>query len=409
MGRTPLDKGPLEGIKVIDWTIWQFGPVATMMLGDMGAEIIKIESPDGDPGRGMGSMSRIASSLAGGRTAYFEGNNRNKKSITLDLRKPEAKEIVYKLVKDADVFVQNFRTGVAERQGLGYETLKKINPKIIYASGNGFGAEGPDATRPAFDTAGQARAGMMFAAVPAGSDPRAVGGGVADQMGGITLCQGILSALVARSIHGVGQKVDVSHLGSLIWLQGLAISMGLLNGRFMPPGDRTNAANPLSNSYRCKDDNWLQFVNLQSDRYWPTFCRLLGAERLIENPKFSTMQARSQNAHELIAIFDKIFATKTADEWEAGIAKAGDLVYARVQRLSDLPSDPQVIANEYIADVHHPVLGDIKLANHPVRFSETPTRIRSTAPELGEHTEDVLLGLGYTWEQIAELHEKGAI
>jgi crotonobetainyl-CoA:carnitine CoA-transferase CaiB-like acyl-CoA transferase len=249
----------------------------------------------------------------------------------------------------------------------------------------------------------------MFAAVPAGGDPRAVGGGIADQMGGITLCQGILTALVARSIHGVGQKVDVSHLGSLIWLQGLAISMGLLNGAFLPPGDRTNAANPLSNSYRCKDDNWLQFVNLQSDRYWPTWCKLLNLEHLVEDPKFSTLKARAENARELIQICDKVFATKTADEWEKLIRSAGDLVYARVQRWSDLPNDPQVIANDYITNVQHPVLGKIKLANHPVRFSETPTSIRSVAPELGENTEEILLSLGYTWEQIAELREKGAL
>jgi crotonobetainyl-CoA:carnitine CoA-transferase CaiB-like acyl-CoA transferase len=401
--------GPLSGIKVVDWTIWQFGPVCTMMLGDLGAEVIKIEARNGDPGRAMRTMTGVSTALAGGRVAYFEGNNRNKKSITVDLTKPEGREIVYKLVKGADVFVQNFRTGVADRMGLGYEKLKEINPRIIYAAGNGLGPKGPDATRPAYDGIGQARGGMMYAAIPAGADPRMVGGGVADQMGGIMMAFGVIAALCGRELHGVGQKVDVSHLGSVVWLQGLAVSTGLLNKTWRPPADRTTAANPMVNTYKCKDGKWITFMNLQADRYWPDFCRNLGLERLIEDPKYATMQARAQNARELIAIIDAQFLTKDSKEWEGIMSKGGDMIFSLVQQLSDLETDPQIIANEYIKAVDHPVLGKIKLANHPIHYSETPSGIYSTAPELGEHTEDVLLSLGYEWEDIAKLRDAEVI
>lgn len=405
-----MDRRPLDGVTVVDWTVWQFGPVSTMMLGDLGADVVKIESPQGDPGRAMRATNRSAAPLAGGRTAYFESNNRNKRSITLDLRRPEARQVVYKLVARSDVFVQNFRVGVAERMGMGYETLKRYNSRLIYASGSGFGELGPDAARPTFDATGQARAGIMSANALPGDDPRPLAGGVADQVGGIMLAFGVLSALVARNTHGIGQRVDVSHLGSLMWLQGLAISMGLLNGRFTAPGDRASAANPLVNRYQCRDGRWIQFMNLQADRYWPDFCKLVGRVDLVENPKFENMMVRSENSRELIVLLDHIFATKTYDEWEAEIKRVSrDIVYARVQSLSELELDPQVIANEYIAQVDHPTLGKVKLANHPVHYSETPARISRTAPELGQHTEEVLESLGYSWEQMAQLRELGAL
>ena len=195
--------GPLKGIRVLDWTMWQFGPMSAAMMGDMGADVIKIEALDGDAGRAVARASTLAPMLPGGRNAYFEANNRNKRGIAVNLKTPEGKAIVHKLVETADVFVENFRQGVAERLDIGYETLREINPMIVYGSATGYGPNGPDSALPSFDGCGQARGGLMISATPADAEePVRVSQGVSDQMGAIMLCQGVLAALVARHIQG---------------------------------------------------------------------------------------------------------------------------------------------------------------------------------------------------------------
>ena len=406
----------LEGIKVVDWTIWQFGPIAATMMADLGAEVIKVESLDGEPGRAVFTAGGVDRTLDGGRNAYFEANHRNKKAIAVNLKQPEGQEILYKLVADADVFLQNFRQGVAERLGLGYEKLHEINPRLIYGSGSGYGPLGPDSDKPALDSAAQARSGLMYTTGPDGSEPYPVQGVIGDQIGGITLAFGVMAALVARSIHGIGQKVDVSHLSSSMWLQGLAISMRLLTTH-KPDSEvntsrnirREEAYNPLSNYYSCKEGRWIMLANLQGDRYWGPFAKAMGIEHLIDDPRFHDTVARAENRAELIGMLDEIFAEKTYEEWDEIFRQSGDLIYSKVQRLSELTDDPQVVANGYIAGVEHPVLGPVKLADHPVRYSETPHRISSVAPELGQHTEEVLLELGYDWGDIARLQDAGVI
>src|SRR5712691_4680100 len=208
---------PLDGVRILDWTIWQQGPVATMMLGDLGAEVIKLEERvGGDPGRGVMSVAGVLIGTSEGHNFYFEANNRHKKSLTLDLKKPEAKEIVYKLVEKSDVFAQNFRKGVAARLGLDYQTLSQYNPKLIYASASGYGPEGPDSGEPSFDYMGLARSGIMNAVGEPDMDPQSITGGIADQMGAIMLAYGVMTALVVRERYGIGQEVDTSHLGSMM-------------------------------------------------------------------------------------------------------------------------------------------------------------------------------------------------
>jgi crotonobetainyl-CoA:carnitine CoA-transferase CaiB-like acyl-CoA transferase len=256
----------------------------------------------------------------------------------------------------------------------------------------------------------------MYATGPEGTDPYPIQGVVADQIGGITLSWGILAALMARSIHGVGQKVEASHLSSSMWLQGLAVGMTLLTSH-KPDSEinlsvhrsRESAYNPLANYYKCREGRWIMLANFQADRYWPDFARAMEIEDLIEDPRFVDTFARGENRVELIHILDRQFAQKTYPEWEAVLRESGDFIFARVQRLSELEDDPQVIANDYITDVDHPVLGPVKMADHPIRYSETPHSIRSVAAELGEHTEEVLLELGYDWPDIVRLHDAGVI
>jgi crotonobetainyl-CoA:carnitine CoA-transferase CaiB-like acyl-CoA transferase len=401
---------PLDGVRVIDWTIWQQGPVAGAMLADLGADVIKLEEREsGDPGRGILSMAGV--DLTDRPNFYFEANNRNKKSITLDLKQQEAREIVYGLVEKSDVFVQNFRKGVAGRLGLDYATLKKHNPKLIYASATGYGPEGPDSAEPSFDYLGLARSGIMNATGEPDMPPLAIAGGVADQMGAIMLAYGILAALLAREKHGVGQEVDASHLGSMAMLQGLSLSSKLMMGFPLGRAFRNQAGNPLWNHYRCQDDKWLALAMLQPDRYWAHFSVAIGRPELADDERFADLRARGANAGACIAILDEVFASKSRAGWIHTLrGSPGDFIFSVVNSVDDLPTDPQILANDYVVDFEHPQHGTTKVMGMPVKLAETPGQLRMPAPELGQHTEEILLDvLGYDWDRVTELRKREVI
>jgi crotonobetainyl-CoA:carnitine CoA-transferase CaiB-like acyl-CoA transferase len=403
---------PLAGIRIIDWTIWQQGPVATMLLSDLGAEVIKIEERvGGDPGRGVMSLMGVMLGTTSQRNFYFEANNRNKKSITLDLKKQKAREIVYKLAEKSDVFVQNFRKGVAAKLGIDYPTLSRYNPKLIYANATGYGPLGPDSGEPSFDYMGLARSGIMTAVGEPNLPPQSITGGIADQMGAIMLAYGVLAAIVARERLGIGQEVDASHLGSMMILQGLNLSCKLIVGTEFGRTYRGKAPNPLWNHYRCADDKWICLAMAQADRYWSDFCKALGIQELEKDPRFDNIQVRAQHCEELIKILDKVFAGKPREEWMRTLKTAeGDFIYTVVNAISDLPQDPQMLANDYIVDFNHPTMGPIKEVGMPVRLSKTPGQVQAPAPEFGEHTEQVLIDLlGYSWEDIARLKDEEVI
>jgi CoA:oxalate CoA-transferase len=402
--------GPLDGIRIIDWTIWQQGPVATQMLADLGAEVIKIEERErGDPGRGITAVAGSAT-VKSGRNYYFEANNKHKKSIALNLKQPEAREIVHRLAARSDVFVQNFRKGVAQRLGLGYAELAALNPRIIYASASGYGPEGPDSGEPSFDYLGQARSGIMNAIGTGSTAPSYVYGGIADQMGAIMLAYGVLAALFARERTGIGQEVDASHLGSMMALQGLNVVARTIMGKEFPRNTRANAFNPLWNHYRCADDKWISLAMLQPDRYWKNFCEVVGKPELVEDPRFAEPKVRGRNAAALVAIFDEVFAARPRDEWMRVLKGRGDFIYTIVNSVSDLPEDPQVRANNYVVEYDHPALGNLTLLGMPVKLSATPGEPRGHAPELGEHTELLLTEmLGYSWDDVARLREANVI
>jgi crotonobetainyl-CoA:carnitine CoA-transferase CaiB-like acyl-CoA transferase len=401
----------LDGIRVIDWTIYQQGPVATMMLADLGAEVIKIEDRrGGDPGRGVMGLGGLLFGASGTRNFYFEANNRHKKSITLDLKKPQARDVVYGLVAKSDVFVQNFRKGVAARLGLDYATLSRHNPKLIYASASGYGPFGPDSGEPSFDYLGLARSGIMMAAGEPDMPPLNIQGGIADQMGAILLAYGVLAALVVRERQGVGQEVDASHLGSMSFLQGLNLACRAITGKAFKRMPRAAVKSALWNHYCCADGKWIALAMAQQDRYWTDFCRVLGISEVTSDPRFATIADRAENARELVAILDGVFASRPRDEWLKIFRTGGDFIYTPVNAVADLPDDPQMTANDYLVDYDHPRWGKVQIVGMPVRLGETPGNPKGAAPELGEHTEAILTELlGYSWEEIAHLKEAEVI
>jgi len=400
---------PLDGIRVIDWTIWQQGPVASLMLGDLGADVIKIEERvGGDPGRGV--LKAQGLDLRDRPNFYFEANNRNKRSLTVDLKKPAGVAIVQRLAERADVFVQNFRKGVAARLGLDAATLRAQNPRLVYASASGYGPEGPESGAPSFDYLGLARSGIMYSAGEPDDDPLAIAGGIADQMGAIMLAYGIVVALLARERTGRGQEVDASHLGSMAWLQGLGLSARLMLGRALPRQARRFATNPLWNHYRCGDGLWLALSMLQPDRYWERFCAVLEIPEAAADARFKSMLDRMMNAGECIALLDQVFARRPRAEWLRRLAEGGDFIYSIINAVDDLPDDPQMQANGYVTAFEHPAFGPTQVVGLPVRLSDTPGSIRLPAPEFGQHSEAILTEvLGYSWEEIGRLREAEVI
>jgi crotonobetainyl-CoA:carnitine CoA-transferase CaiB-like acyl-CoA transferase len=397
--------GPLSGIRVVEAAFFQNGPFAGALLADLGAEVIKIEQPElGDPGRGSG--------LLDGRlhtTAYFQAQNRTKRGIALDLHKPEARAVVYRLVERADVFLQNFRQGVAERLGLGYGDLRAHNPGLIYASVTGLGRRGPDSHLPVMDVIGVGRSGYMLLNQPEGGEPYYTGGGaLGDQMGAVTLAFAILGALVHKARTGEGQELEVSQLGSLVMLQNLALHHHLLVGESRVHPGRRHVRNPLWNTYCCGDGLWLVLGMSRADRFWPAFCEAVERPDWLAEPRYATMALREQCAAELIAEMDAHFASRPRVHWLDRLRRA-ELLAGPVQDFEQLRADPQVLANKYITDMAVDFGETVQVAANPVWYSQTPVTPPGRAPELGQHTEEVLLELGYDWDQIGALRRAGAI
>jgi crotonobetainyl-CoA:carnitine CoA-transferase CaiB-like acyl-CoA transferase len=402
--------GALDGIRVIEFAMMQNGPAAGYMLGDMGAEVIKIERPQlADSIRGMQSYGE-SSLVYKGVHLFYETPNRSKKGITLDLKKEKGKEILYRLVSRADVFFTNFSKRVCSDLGCDYEILCKYNPNIIYGRAAGYGTRGPEPEGRSFDTAAQARSGFMMQTGEKDGPPAMSTAALFDQLGATMLTYGILAALVARERTGIGQEVEASLLGSAIHLQAQTVNQACTSGRPVARHARERSRNPLGNHYKCADDKWIMLAEPQSDRFWHVFCDAVGISDIENEPRFATALARRESYAEFIKILDRVFATKPRDEWLKILAeKAPGFACAPVNELVDLPKDPQVLQNEYIVDFDHPVMGPVKQVGFPVWFSKTPSKIACKAPEFGEHTEMVLLDNGYTWEEIETLRNEKVI
>ncbi len=404
--------GPLAGIRILEMAIWHAGPGANYMLGDLGAEVIKIEQPEvGDPERGYTRLegSRI---MDPDRPIglLFHITNRNKKGITLDLTKEEGKQILYRLVEKSDVFLQNFRPGVTARLGADYQTLKKFNPKLIYVNVSGYGPKGPESSLRGQDYIGLARSGFLSAVHSGDDELPHVTGAIADHMTCTTTAYGILAALVARERMGIGQEIHTSLFGSMLGLQSVRIGQTLMMGREPAPRRRREMLNPIYNHYRCADDKWIALAVLATDRVWPDVCKALAMEELEKDPRFDSTEKRAENCRELIEILDRTFATKPRDEWLVLLRQYRRIICSPILDPLDLVDDPQTMENDYIVELEDHELGRIKQVGCPVTFSETPAQVQSPSPMFGQHTEDVLMEIGgYTWEDIAHFRESGAI
>ncbi len=399
--------GPISGIRVIEITTFHQGPTAGSLLGDMGADVIKVEPKAGDPGRGFMRVIGVMQNIKG-RNHFFEACNRSKRSIVLDLKKKKGLEIFLKLIDSADVFLTNLSIDAPYRMGINYEALSARNPGLIYAHVSGWGREGADANAPCYDYVGLARAGTMMMCGEEGAPPQNIVPGLADYLGGVMGAFSVCAALYAREKTGKGQLVDTSQFGAMINLETTTLAAACMHGQEYPRPVRAKARNPLYNHYKCRDGKWIAIALLQPDRGWSTFCKVTGLEELEHDPRFENLEVRGEHAAEMVSILDEKFATRTREEW-MDIFKGADLIYAPVQSALEVAGDPQAMANDYFVWFDHPVFGRTKTIGFPWMFHGTPASIKREAPELGQHTEEILLELGFNWDDISSLKSEEVI
>ena len=403
--------GVLEGVKVVSMELMEATPAASVWLADWGADVIKLEPLTGDQFRGTPGVRAGATwvDLRGGVRVNprFQLLNRNKRSIAVDLKQQIGKEVAYRLVKQADVFMSNNELGALDKLQMDFETLRRINPRIIYAFVNAYGTEGPDKDGPGYDrVSAWARAGFQYAIGEPGSVPPSQRSGMMDRTVASHLVAGVLAALLHRERTGEGQKLGISLYHSAVWTLGGDIQMAL-TGKPLPKDDRTKAANPLWSSFCCGDGRWLCLGMLRPDPYWGRFCEAIGRPDLEHDPRFSDSDKRTQNCQELVRILDELFATKDVADWEER-CREYDLIYSRVQSPTEVTTDAQALANEFFVDLRHPA-GPMQLIASPVKFFQNPASVRSPAPEIGQNTEEILADIGYGHEEIALMKDRKII
>ena len=395
--------GPMDGVKVVEVGMWVAGPAAAAMLGDWGADVVKIEPPDGDPFRGL------LSGIVDGVSPPFELDNRNKRSVGLNLSLPEGREVAAALVDQADVFVTNARPGALARAGLDWDTVSARNPRLVYAHVTGYGLTGEDADRAAYDVgAFWSRAGVAASLTPEGEALPYQRGGMGDHMAGMAAAGAVAAALYARERSGEGQLVSTSLLRIGMYMLGWDVNMSLRLGVPTMPMTVVAPPNPLISAYEAGDGKRFWMLGLQGDRHWPDVLRAVGRPEWADDERFTDLMARFANSAELVRELNAIFATRSMSEW-AEVFDREDVWWAPVQHAHDLIDDP--IARAAGGFVSVPVDGaePIEMVASPIDFAGTPWSPRSMPPEFAQHTEEVLLELGHDWDRIIELKELGAI
>jgi crotonobetainyl-CoA:carnitine CoA-transferase CaiB-like acyl-CoA transferase len=396
------NEGALAGIRVLDLTRVLAGPYCTMFLGDLGAEVVKVEQPGvGDDTRGWGPP------FAGGESAYFLSVNRNKKSLTVDLKSPEGVALIRRLAERADVLIENFRPGAMDRLGLGEKELRAANPKLVYASLSGFGADGPMADIPGYDLIVQAWGGLMSITGTQESGPLKVGVAIIDLVAGLMLGKAIVAALYAREKIGAGQKLDTSLLEAEVAALINAGSNYLVGGKV--PGRWGNAHPTIVPYQSFQTANSFLVLGAASESIWKRLCPALGRADLADDPRFAKNANRVEHRKELIDILAAVFVTRTTEEWVNVLTEA-NVPCAPVQTIDQVFAAPQVLHRNMLVAVDHPTAGRVKMAGIPVKFSATPASVRLPPPLLGQHNDDVLSSwLGMNVEEISQLKKKSVI
>ena len=390
-------KKALDGIKVLDLSRALAGPYCTMMLADMGAEVIKVEMPGtGDDSRAWGPP------FVEGESAYFMSINRNKKSITLDMKGSKALEIIMKLIKGSDVLVENFRPGAMERLGLAYQQVKAVNPRLVYCSISGFGQNGPYRMLPGFDQVLQGMGGLMSITGEPDGPPVKVGVPIADITAGMFAAYGIAIALFTREKTGSGQMVDISLLDSQVAL------LTYRAGSFFASGEipkRIGSGHPVIVPYQAfKARDVYINIAVGNDQLWEKFCKAVGLEDIMHDHRFATNAKRVQNRDEVVKAVGDLIATKNGEEWLKILTDAG-IPCGPIYTMDKIFSDPQVIHRQMVTELRHPKAGTIKVTGNPVKLSDTPGEPSVAPPLLGQHTQEVLEGLGYSAKEIEELKQ----
>ncbi len=397
--------GVLEGLKVVSMGQIVAIPAASSTMADWGADVIKLEPLTGEMHRGLKRAQGVAT---GEINWVMQVLNRNKRSLAVDLSHEAGQEIIHNLIRNADVFMCNYKRSSVKKMHIDYDTLHRINPKLIYAFISGYGAKGPDSEERGYDfTAGWARSGMMHLIGEPGTPPAPQRVGIIDSMAGSHLVSAVCAALLQRQKTGQGQNIEVSLYHTAVWSLAVDIQ-GALGGTVPVKHDRKKAQNPVWNSYQTADGRWFWLAMLQSEGAWPGFCRAIDRPELARDSRFCDLDARKEHCEELIAIIEKCLSERTMAEWEKRF-KENNCIYGKVQTPMEVINDPQALANDFFVEVEHPSAGKIRLITTPVEFSDTPATLRTTCPELGQHNEEILLELGYSWEDIAKLKEEGVI
>lgn len=394
--------GAMEGITVLDLTRVLAGPFSTMMLADMGANVIKIEQA------GKGADERQNGPFQNGESAYYMNLNRNKKGMSLNLKSPKGKEIFQEMVKKADVVVENYRPGTMDKLGLGYNDLKKINPRIIYGAVSGFGQYGPYSRRPGYDIISQAMSGLMSTTGWPGGPPTRSGTAMGDVLGGLSVTIGILAAIHNRTYTGEGQMVDVALVDSAVASLEI-INMIYFTENRLPQriGNRYEAIYPYD-SFQAKDS--MVIIAVGNDKLWTLLCNIMGRPDLIEDPRYKLNRDRVKNNPEVKVIVEEWTSTRTVSEIVDTLLAAG-IPSAPIYNIEQVSQDPHIAgAREMFVEVHHPKAGPTKLTGPHIKLSETKASVRTPSPSLGQHNYDVLSSmLGYTAEQIEALKAEGVL
>lgn len=396
---------PLAGLRVLDISSFIAAPAAAVVLGDWGADVIKIEGPDGDANR---TIMRNSANYPKAEVDYpWQINSRNKRSLVLDLKQPAARAALDRLLAVSDIVICNFPPPVRDKLKLTYEDMKKVNPRLIYASLTGYGETGPDRDRPGFDvTAYFARSGLLDAQRYEGGPPGVPVPAQGDRATAMTLVSSILLALVHRMKTGEGSWVGTSLLGNGLWSCGV-IAQAALVGAFLPPRpplDRPRSA--LGSIYRTADDRWIQLTIVREDKLWAPLCRALGKLELIDDPRFAEIDERRRQSAALAAIFRELFATKPYDHWREALA-AQEITFGVISRPQDIPDDVQAVHAGAVVETAIPALP--RTIANPIRTSFAEQRIAHTAPKLGQHTDEVLGEVGLTADEIKGLRSSGAV